>query len=89
MSGAGPRRRMDVVREVQAVAGERSEAAPNTDFGLAAVEFVHGLRPDAGEIIFAVARTAGWIAHALEEYDSDPLRYRGRSLYVGRTAPPD
>jgi len=36
----------------------------------------------AGEAIFAVARTAGWIAHALEAYAGDrPLR--PRAVYTG------
>jgi citrate synthase len=31
----------------------------------------------------AVARTAGWIAHALEEYGEPALRFRPRALYTG------
>ena len=37
----------------------------------------------AGETIFAVARSAGWIAHALEEYQEPPLRFRPRAHYIG------
>jgi citrate synthase len=38
--------------------------------------------PGAGEAIFAVARTAGWIAHAMEEYATNsPLR--PRAVYTG------
>ncbi|WP_338071018.1 citrate/2-methylcitrate synthase [Actinomadura bangladeshensis] len=38
--------------------------------------------PGAGEALFAVARTAGWLAHALEEYGGRrPLR--PRAVYVG------
>jgi citrate synthase len=38
--------------------------------------------PGAGEAVFAVARTAGWLAHALEEYARrTPLR--PRALYTG------
>jgi citrate synthase len=39
---------------------------------------------DAGEAIFAVARTAGWIAHALEEYADTPSRFRPSGRYAGR-----
>jgi citrate synthase len=39
---------------------------------------------DAGETIFAVARTAGWIAHALEEYADEPSRFRPSGRYSGR-----
>jgi citrate synthase len=43
---------------------------------------VAGLISGAGEAIFAVARTAGWIAHALEEYArASPLR--PRAVYTG------
>jgi citrate synthase len=39
----------------------------------------------AGEAVFAVARTAGWIAHALEEYAREvPLR--PRAVYTGPPA---
>ena len=37
----------------------------------------------ATEGIFAIGRTAGWIAHVLEEYDERPLRYRPRAIYTG------
>ena len=39
----------------------------------------------AGEAIFATGRTAGWLAHALEEYERNiPIRPRG--VYTGPTA---
>ena len=41
----------------------------------------------AGETIFAVARTAGWIAHTLEEYAERPLRMRPSGHYVGPRPP--
>jgi citrate synthase len=48
---------------------------------------VAGMIPGAGEAIFAVARTAGWLAHALEEYARDtPIRPRG--VYTGPPALP-
>jgi citrate synthase len=56
--------------------------APNIDFALGvlgeATRMVHG----AGETIFAVGRSAGWIAHGLEEYPHR-LRYRIRATYTG------
>jgi citrate synthase len=56
---------------------------PNVDLALAAVVHAHDLRPDAGEAIFAVARMAGWIAHALEEYAEPGLRFRAEGVYTG------
>ena len=49
---------------------------PNVDLALAAMMHVYGMRPDAGEAIFALARIPGWIAHALEEYREPVLRLR-------------
>jgi citrate synthase len=55
---------------------------PNIDFALGVLgestRMVHG----AGETIFALARSAGWIAHGLEEYPHR-LRYRIRATYTG------
>ena len=42
-----------------------------------------GFHIGAGEAIFAVARSAGWIAHAIEEYQERGNRYRARARYVG------
>jgi citrate synthase len=42
---------------------------------------------EAGETIFAIARTAGWIAHALEEYAEHPLRMRPSGQYHGPRPP--
>jgi citrate synthase len=56
-------------------------AFPNVDLALAAFTHAHGLPAETGELVFEVARTAGWIAHALEEYAAPPLRYRVRGLH--------
>ena len=42
-----------------------------------------GLRRDAPEAIFAIARIAGWIAHAIEEYQEKGLRFRVPGIYAG------
>jgi citrate synthase len=60
----------------------RGLPAANSDFAIATLGQVCGMVPGAGEAIFAVARTAGWLAHALEEYTrTSPLR--PRAVYVG------
>jgi citrate synthase len=63
----------------------KSPSAPpeaNIDFALAVLTGVAGMIPGAGEVIFAVTRTADWLAHALEEYARDsPIRPRG--VYTG------
>jgi citrate synthase len=62
---------------------QKSLPEPNIDFALATLAGVAGMVRGAGEAIFAVARTAGWIAHALEAYaGAGPLR--PRAVYIGR-----
>jgi citrate synthase len=55
---------------------------PNLDFGLAAVATCYGLPGEAPLLLFALGRTIGWIAHAMEEYASGQL-IRPRARYVG------
>jgi citrate synthase len=77
--------RLAVVEAVEAVMTEGAPVPPNVDFGLAALAHVAGCDPGAGEAIFAVARAAGWIAHAIEEYAEPGNRFRARARYVGRS----
>ncbi len=65
---------------------QRLGLRPNIDFAVSALAHATGMPGDAGEGIFALARTAGWVAHALEEYEEEPLRFRLRSSYVGDLA---
>jgi citrate synthase len=75
--------RLAVAEAVLAEARRRALPAPNIEFALAVLSTVAGMIPGAGEAIFAVARTAGWLAHALEEYvRATPIRPRG--VYIGR-----
>ena len=74
---------LPLVLKVQSLASERTDVPATVDFALGALTFLAGMRPEAGEAVFAIARTAGWIAHALEEYDEDPLRFRFRARYAG------
>jgi citrate synthase len=67
-------------------AGGRGLPAPNVDFALAALVKAQGLRDGASPTIFTVARIAGIVAHALEEYEHR-LRFRPRATYVGPTPP--
>jgi citrate synthase len=54
----------------------------NVDLALAALAVECDMVDGAGEAIFAIARTAGWLAHAAEEYER-PFRFRPRASYVG------
>lgn len=74
-----------VAEAVLAEMRHKSLPAPNIDFAVATLARVAGMVTGAGEAIFAVSRTAGWIAHALEAYTgNDPLR--PRAVYTGRPA---
>ncbi|HZQ58883.1 MAG TPA: citrate/2-methylcitrate synthase [Acidimicrobiales bacterium] len=75
--------RWQVVEAVLAIVEERLEVLVNIDFALGALAFAAGMRRDASEAIFGVARAAGWLAHALEEYGEAPLRFRARAAYTG------
>jgi citrate synthase len=71
------------VEEIVAAVRERIAVFPNVDLALAVL--AHGLHLDPGatELIFALARCGGWIAHALAEYAEPPLRLRPEGRYVG------
>lgn len=68
----------EVRRAVAALTGEE----PNIDFVLTAIAARLGLAPDVPFQIFAAARCAGWIAHALEQNETGRL-IRPRARYVG------
>jgi citrate synthase len=53
-----------VAEAVLAEVRRKSLPEPNIDFAVATLARVAGMVPGAGEAVFAVARTAGWIAHA-------------------------
>jgi citrate synthase len=74
--------------EAEAIIAEaraRRLPEPNVDFALATLVAVGGMIQGAGEAVFAVARTAGWLAHALEGYAREtPMR--PRAVYTGPPA---
>jgi len=73
-----PREYARLCEVVEQVIGEK----PNIDFALAALSKVYRLPREAPLILFALARCAGWLAHALEQVTTGhPIRPRAR--YVG------
>jgi citrate synthase len=80
--GTGAGDRLEVAGAVLAAAAHRRLPPPNVDFALATLANMTGMIPGAGEAIFVIARTAGWLAHAIEEYQRGvPLR--PRATYTG------
>ncbi|MEI2297150.1 citrate synthase [Ensifer sp. MJa1] len=68
---------------VLAEAGEELLGEPaNLDFALAALAARFELPEDAPMVIFALARTVGWLAHAMEQVESGEL-IRPRAHYAG------
>jgi citrate synthase len=65
-------------RAVKAVSG----LAPNVDFALMAACESMRLPPGAPFALFSIARCAGWIAHAIEQGQTDTL-IRPRARYTG------
>jgi len=65
------------------VLGERV----NIDFALAALASAHRLPDDAPLVLFALARSVGWLAHAIEQATSGGL-IRPRARYVGPAPQP-
>lgn len=80
----GRDRRWAVVDAVAEAVAARVPVHPNVDFALAAFGWLADLGADAGEAVFALARTAGWVAHAMEEYQEAPNRFRPRARYLAR-----
>ena len=69
--------------ESAAFAGTRLTGRhPNVDFALAAAATSLALPRNAALAIFIVGRTVGWIAHAIEQYESGIL-IRPRARYTG------
>ena len=80
-------RALDAARAVARAAARDVPVHANVDLALGVLSVSAGMPSDAGETVFAVARTAGWIAHALEEYGERPLRMRPRGQYTGPRPP--
>ncbi|WP_346104133.1 citrate/2-methylcitrate synthase [Nonomuraea maheshkhaliensis] len=70
-SSAKPER-LDIIRATVKLVIERRQLHPNVEFALGALCFAHDLANGTGEAVFVIARSAGWIAHALEEYERGP-----------------
>lgn len=75
--------RLQTVFRLRDVVGERSDAIPNIDLALGALTYLAAMPSHAGEAVFAISRTAGWLAHAMEEYEEQAVRFRPKARYIG------
>jgi len=79
---SGNRAQWRAIRQLANAASDLLQALPNLDFGLAAVTRTYRLPDQAPVLLFALGRTVGWIAHAIEEYARGQL-IRPRARYTG------
>jgi citrate synthase len=70
------------VRALWKAGSELLHDHPNLDFGLVALARTYGLPAHAPLVLFALGRTVGWIAHAIEQYATGEL-IRPRARYTG------
>ncbi|QHC23861.1 citrate synthase [Streptomyces sp. GS7] len=78
---------LEAAREVVATTARHTTLHANVDLALAVLTVATGMSAEAGETVFAIARTTGWIAHALEEYGERPARMRPSGQYCGPRPP--
>lgn len=79
-------RLLDEIIEIQS---QRGREPPNIGFSIAALAHCAGMQHGSGELIFNFARMAGWVAHAMEEYDAPKTMPRLKSIYVGPSPMPE
>jgi citrate synthase len=75
-------RRLALADAIQAECGRLVGRAPNVDFATVAMRRALGLPPGSALALVAIARSAGWIAHTIEQYASGRL-IRPRARYTG------
>lgn len=80
LARAGADRRLAV--EAPSLITEATGLFPNIDFALAVLVRTLALPAGSETGLFAIARTAGWIAHAMEQLAAETL-IRPRARYVG------
>jgi citrate synthase len=78
-----PHPELELAAEVIAFAHEAVGRLPNIDFALVILQRMFKLPPTAALTLFAIGRTAGWVAHVIEQYEVDTL-IRPRATYTGR-----
>jgi citrate synthase len=69
--------------KIEKLVAERKNLLPNVDFYSASVYTYLGIPRDLFTLIFAISRTSGWLAHILEQHESNKL-IRPRARYIGK-----
>jgi len=79
---SGNKTEWPLARALRQAGSELLGDKPNLDFGLVALARTYGLPRNAPLILFALGRTIGWIAHAMEQYEANEL-IPPRARYTG------
>jgi citrate synthase len=82
MAEAAGRTRWQKLAALIDAAHDSGMEAPNLDVGLTALRMAFGLPKGAAAALFAVGRSGGWIAHAVEQREAGVV-LRPRARYVG------
>ncbi len=77
----------EISRRIEQAVMEAKGIYPNVDFYSATVQHALGIPAEYFTAVFAASRTAGWIAHILEQYADNRL-IRPTSRYIGEMALP-
>ncbi len=79
---AGQTKLYEISHRIEQIVSETKGIYPNVDFYSATVQHALGIPPEYFTALFAASRTAGWIAHIVEQYADNRL-IRPTSKYVG------
>jgi len=77
----------DIAQRIEHTVMEAKGIYPNVDFYSATVQHALAIPPEYFTAVFAAARTAGWIAHIMEQYADNRL-IRPTSRYIGEMGLP-
>jgi citrate synthase len=78
--------RVRVARALMDTMRDAGHPPPSLDWGLVMLAEALGLPPGAAAVLFSLGRTAGWVAHVLEQREQGHL-LRPRARYVAPAAP--
>jgi citrate synthase len=75
----------DISEKIEKIVEREKGLKPNVDFYSASVYASLGIKINLYTPIFAVSRSAGWIAHIMEQHQNNRL-IRPRAEYIGKTS---
>jgi citrate synthase len=77
----------EISRRIEQAVMDAKGIYPNVDFYSATVQHAMGIPPEYFTAVFAASRTAGWIAHIMEQYADNRL-IRPNAKYTGEMGRP-